>query len=240
MKIDMDVERIIAGKNRTDIKKAVLKYMPARDAGGMASLKNSQLSVQNLSRKRALIDALVISQMAQGFMQRALLICSRLKTAASEAIISGGINRDEITEIFSDIKSSLHKMRESSGHLTNISSAQAFIDIPVEDRPVSKLPQIEGEFNFLKEFAAVLSSGVKPDLAKLENIQDSLREKSVLVENAVNQLRGSFDAYCKKTPGIDSSELTSRCGDLILKNPDMAFISQGNLNYQKFKNFITE
>ncbi len=199
--------------------------------------KSSQ-TLQNLSQKRTLVDAVIINQIAQDFFQKAVLISSKLKSLASEAFTTGKLKEPELNDTLKDI-SSLNKIQEGFTstrtvvHNANLNHVGVITEVPKF--------QTKEDIKSLEEFANDLSSG-NVNLKKIDRINENLTNKASAVDNSFNQLvnelsfQGSIAA--KNSSVIKYPELAQDTVSQIAKYPQTALKSQGNLNYEVVKNLL--
>lgn len=193
-------------------------------------------SVQNLSKSRAVIDALIVSQMAGSFLNDAIRISTRLKNLASEAITTGKIRGAELTEALAGIKSSLKEIQKGF-------TIPPAYQVPVNIAGVKvELPQIkiDEDINLLNKFADDTSSG-GINLKKIDRINESLINKSSILYNTIRQLTDALSVPGNTLQISSGEKYTSMVKDVageIIKNPQAALKSQWNINSELVKNLL--
>ena len=148
MKIDMSFERLCTGKVQQE------SISPKIKNNKIAENDNSQ-QTQNFSRSKAIVDAVVINQIAQSFFQKAIMISSRLKSIASEAQTGGNIKNEELNVTLNSINSSLNEIQEQAsgpvGHAQD--------NIMLHTGVTVSVPQINDEVKAMKNFSGDILSG---------------------------------------------------------------------------------
>jgi hypothetical protein len=236
MKIDTNIENLNTGRVHRQSPEHIQKELKS----DTVQEKVSQ-SAENLAKKRTNYDAIIITQIAQSFFQKAVLLSSTLGNVVSEALTSGKIKQAELSDALSEIRSSLNEI----GGLSSKSSASApqnFASVYQYTGMQIDIPQINTEINEVNQMAGNLSSGVLPDLKKIDRITDSLSSKASAVDNLFRKFAGSLPINEK---GLSSklslekgTELLNNTADLIGKNPKSALYSQGNINHETVKNLL--
>ncbi|MCP4761358.1 MAG: hypothetical protein GY870_06225 [archaeon] len=242
MRIEMNIEGVIPAKKQDETPSPELRRFPGKETiTDNTYLKQSNPIIQNQSHARSLIDAMVISQMAQSLVHKAIQISSRLKNVAMEAITSGKTKGDELRIALSETRNSFNKMNESFiPAVTDFSTAYS-PEVQQGKRITIELPQLKKEVDLLNEFENELSSGIKPDLNKIEIISNSLQEKTSSIDTTINQLGISLGTENKdynESFNTDYPDLVKKMKSQILEIPDNAFISQGNLNPEMAKSLF--
>jgi hypothetical protein len=239
MKINTNIEGIIAGKMNAQTAGTNTKESNKAD---VMREKPSQ-TLQNLSQKRTLVDAVIITQIAQDFFQKAVLISSKLKSLASDAINSGKIKGPELNDTLKDI-SSLNKIQDGFAATITVQSDTNLNRVGV----ISEMPQIQTmqtkeDINSLNEFANDLSSG-NVNLKKIDRINENLTNKASAADRSFNQLISKFpipDNIVKTNGGssvVKYSEVAQNTVSQIEKYPQAALKSQGNINFEVVKNLL--
>ena len=225
MKIDIDINRSAFGPAKLP------KVKPFSSAGtpSVTDSKHVNSKIQGLARDRGAIDALIIAQMAREFMQKAIVISSRLQGVAMEAMASGKMNAGEFGETLSSINDSLRKM--DSGFAPSIASLGS--ESSVES--VKDIPDIRPDVKAMKEFAVDLDAGRVKDSHNINRITESLERKESEMPEIVKKLGDSLSQLFGNAVSGRDMELpvfAERTAGQILENPDAAFAAQGNLNHE--------
>jgi hypothetical protein len=202
--------------------------------------KASQIA-ENISKKRTHFDAIVITQIAQSFFQKALLVSSSLGKVVSDALTSGEIKQGELTAALSGIRSS---MSEIQGGITPNASnpPQNFAALFQYTGVQPHIPQIDTEVNELDKIINGMSSGTMPDLKTVDRITNSLTNKTSAIDNA---LSGFFSNLQFTATGLNaglsaenSTAIVKSTETLISSYPLPALQAQGNINLEAVKNLI--
>lgn len=193
-------------------------------------------SVQNLSKKRAVIDAIIVNQMAGSFLHEAIRISTRLKSLASEAITTGRMKGAELTDALAGVKSSLKEIQEGfavpSTYQMPVNIAGAKVELPQI--------KIEEEINLLNKFTDDTSSEAI-NLKKIDRISESLINKSSILDNKIKQLTDALSvpgSTLKISSGEKYPELVKDVANEIVKYPQAASKSQWNINSELVKSLL--
>ncbi len=194
-------------------------------------------STEALQKKRALIEAVVLTQIAQSFFQKAILVSTRLKEIALQGITSGKMNSTEIASALSGIRSSLKDIME--GFESEVSlPVQDFIKIYQFTSVKTDIPEINKELNLLSSITGNLSNAVESSgLKRIDRINSSLINKESALIDSYKQLidgnieSGRFESFTN----ADFPKLSANISDHIVKHPESSLGIQGNLNYKTAK-----
>jgi hypothetical protein len=236
MKINTNIEGITAGKMNAQTANTNTKDIIKTD------LMHEQPSptLQNLSQKRTLVDAVIITQIAQDFFQKAVLISSKLKSLAHDAINSGKIKGPELNDTLKDI-SSLNKIQDGFAATSAVQNNTNLNRVGV----ITEVPQIQikEDINSLNEFANDLTTG-NVNLKKIDRINENLTNKASAADRSFNQLISKLpipDNIVKTNGGssvVEYSEVTQNTVSQIAEYPQAALKSQGNINHEVVKNLL--
>ncbi len=228
----IDVEGLLQAKGRIDSSSGPRQTIKRDAVSGTANTAQSIANtVQNISNARALIDAMVISQIAQNLMNRAIEISSKLRDIARGAIASGRVNDKELQDAISDTKTSFSKIQETFTAPVIPEKTAAAGNIQKEANIIIELPGMQKERELLAEFEAGVAGGKKPggnDIEKIDIILNNLQNGSRLINNSYEQIAKTFGFA--GNDNIDYSNLISNAAEGIVKRPEAAIISQGNVN----------
>ena len=227
---------------KTDFR-SIFPFKPptVRDAANFAALGHgretariSTKSINNrLSIDRSLSDALSIAQMSQNVIQRAMSISLRLKSIASDAIFSGRINTQALTETLSDIRSALGDYGEPVPN-----PVQPFAMRSVK---IVEMPDISREIKSLRDITRNLQNGDFAQTGRIEAVSRSLNDKLKAFKASEEKIT---DVLQTTTAGYDSGqqthipELTSRVRAVIEASPGLALTAQGNISHATASRFI--
>ncbi len=236
MKINTNIENHTAGMIQRQYKGTDMKNIKA-DSIQEKALQN----VQNLTKKKTHFDAIIITQIAQSFFQKAIVLSSRLGNIVSEALTSGKIKGDELTDALTGIRSSINEVQDGFAS-QSVYAAQNSAAIYQYTGIQPDIPEINTEFDALNEIANGISSGRMPDLKKIDRITDSLTNKASEVDNLFNQFARSLPFTVNGLNSAASAEksagLAQDTVSLINKYPQAALQSQGNINFESVKNLL--
>ncbi len=232
MKINMNIDTAASGKTQNQ----TISAGPRNTGKTEFSHERSSAVLHNISQKKTFIDAVIIAQIAQDFFQKALLISSKLKNLASEALTTGKIKEPELNDTLTNI-SALNNIRDgftaASAVQNNANTSRVGI--------IAQVPQLQmkEDVNSLKEFANDLSTG-NIDLKKIDSINENLTNKASAADNSFNQLidKLSVPENLIADSDVKYPELGQYTASQIAKYPENAIKSQGNINYEAVKNLI--
>ncbi|MFH0977135.1 MAG: hypothetical protein V1874_15240 [Spirochaetota bacterium] len=231
MKINMNLDRL--GSEAAPVKPARTDQKANNDIN--LAGENLSQAPDNLLKKRIDIDAIIVTQIAQGFFQKAVVISSKLKSLAADALATGKIKTAELNDTLKDI-SSLNKIQEG------VSSPQSFSfrnNLNISQAGVTfDFVKTKEDLNALKEFAEDISSKTI-NLKKIDRINDSLINKADTVDNLSGQLINKFTESGNRISSVNNySEHVQDTVGLILNYPQTALKSQGNISHNIAKNFL--
>ncbi|MBN2039112.1 MAG: hypothetical protein JW864_03665 [Spirochaetes bacterium] len=187
MKIDINNEIIITG----GVKRHNLNK-PVKDSAGTKAAGNIPVQdVQNISNSKAYIDAVAISQMAWSFFQTAYLISSSLRKIANDAVLTGSIDQDELNKAMTGINASLSGLQEEGPAVLN-ALQQNNISAFGFTRADIDVPEAAADLVSLEEAASVLSAGEKPDLKRIDRINDNFFNNGSKLNDFVNSFSAGF------------------------------------------------
>lgn len=193
--------------------------------------KNITRTIQNTAQARTLIDAMVISQIAQSVINRALNITSRLRDIARDALSSGRINSEKLMEAVSSTRASFQNMNEAF-------SPPAVSIPPVNTSAINnehgteiKIPELNIDTDILSALENKTNRGEVPSRADIQNL-DSILENLKTNEAALKNNLVRIEAALEIDTGtaVNYEGMISSAADSISGNPGLALISQGNIN----------
>lgn len=184
--------------------------------------KVAQDVILKMQREKSLVDALVIAQSSRELVQKALNISSRLMSLASEAMISGRVNADEVSTQMSSINISM------AGYGERVSAPVESPQVPVNNAQV----KLNENFAALKEKAGDMMSGKPVAKTEFEPITAGLKE-------VVSEYDAMIKSYSKELGSVKRIEdfsfnytgLNRNTADMVVGNPVKALESQGNISY---------
>jgi len=182
--------------------------------------KVSRETISRMQRERSFVDALTIAQTSRELIQKALNISAQLMSLVSNAMATGRINQDQVSNQMQSINSII-------GNYGEIVSAP----ISSNTQPSVSTEQIRVNENFtgLRDMTADIQSGksVAPkDFEPItKNLNKIVSELDVKINNYLEGLRGT-------TKNNNFQELNRSTSAMILNKPGYALATQGNINYE--------
>lgn len=227
MKININLESLAAGKVQTQNANTNPKDINKTEIISDKSIETPQ----NFSKNRTLVDAVIINQIAQDFFQKAVIISSKLKSIATDAITYGKIKEPELNDTLKDI-SALNNIQEGFSTVVRAQNSTNMNRIGV----ITETPQIN-EVNSLKEFANTISSG-NVEVKMIDRINEDLTKKASDVDNLYNQLISQLPDAGRGSSAVKFPELAQGTAGQITEYPQAALKSQGNINIDIVKNLL--
>ena len=234
MKIRADINEILYNTDRIRLDRFYNNTGHIR--GLNKSITRNQQSISaDLIRQKELIDAIIISQRAHSYIQKALEISSRLKDAANITLNSGKIQNEEFSDNLSNIQTSLKQVNED--YKSAVEKSRNKNNGTSNHNNDTALPLIQNEISSLREAALNLDSGKRP-VHDINIISNTLKKKASVLNNVINNFMKSMTKIPEDlfTPNTDYSNLVEATGQDIVSNPDSALITQGNINYKTLQN----
>jgi hypothetical protein len=173
--------------------------IPGRKTGQPLSSKTAPEAVKSdahirsvinrLSQEKSLRDALSITQMSQNLIHKAIMISSKLRGIASEAISTGRIDANEVSAIISDMNSSIKFFGESiAGPAQSVGVIR------------SEINGLDKDLGAVRDGAVNLAGGYPPDEKALGITMGSLNERiSVLNQREESIKRDLIDLYSQES-----------------------------------------
>ncbi len=188
----------------------------------VSDAKIAQDVVLKMQREKSLVDALAIAQSSRELVQKALNISSRLMSLASEAMITGRVNIEEVSTQMSSINTSM------SGYGERVSIPIEGATPPVNDAQV----KINESFTRLKEKTGDLISGKPVQENEFEPIMANLKVIATEYDVKIKKYSEELGSV-KKIPNFnfDYAGLNKNTAALIQGNPSKALETQGNISY---------
>lgn len=186
--------------------------------------KVAQDVIVKMQREKSLIDALAIAQSSRELVQKALNISSRLMSLASEAMITGRVNMEEVSSQMSSINGSMG----SYGERVSVSVPAEGTPIPVDNVQV----KLDESFARIKDRAGEMLAGKAVEKKDFEPITVNLKE-------ITSELDMKISSYSAELGGVKKIEdfnfnytgLNKNTADIVLNNPAKALVAQGNISY---------
>jgi hypothetical protein len=231
MKININIDAVSSGK----ISGQSINTGPKNIEKPDLSREKSSATLQNLAQKKTFVDAVIITQIAQDFFQKAILISSKLKSLASEALTTGKLKEHELNDTLKDI-STLNNIQDGFTAVSSVQNNANLNRVGV----INQVPQIQmDDINSLRQFANELSSR-NIDLKKIDRISENLTNKASAADKSFKQLISKLSVHGSMTAEsvVKYPELSQNTVSQIAKYPENAIKSQGNINYEAVKNLL--
>ncbi len=172
-----------------------------------------------LQRERSYNNALSVAQMSQNLVQKAINISHRLRSIAAEAMISGNLNRDELTTAISEIRSSI----------TQNSTVDAVVQPATLPQP--DVPDAGKELQFLQTAAESMSGGDIPPPEAFDTTIAGLEAKSRTISTTELDILQSLSASTRRASyDISPAQQVDGIHTVIANNPASALSAQGNVD----------
>lgn len=224
--------KIITDVNYSGIQKSNIKSFHSSTELNNKTVTNS-ISQQNTSthqREKAIVDALIIAQSSRELLQKAIIISSKLKSIASDTLLSGHVDIDELNNQISGIQDSIIHYGEK-------------LEIPVTELDNSSNNN--------------LNLSIKKDIDDLAHQANNIfTDKSVTLKD-IDQITDHFKLYLKDYEKqireypfisdhsnlINYSEinyhlLNNDTVDYIKKYPEKSLLIQGNVTHHNASTYM--
>jgi len=186
--------------------------------------KVAQDVIVKMQRDKSYIDALAIAQSSRELVQKALNISSRLMSLASEAMITGRVNMDEVSSQMSSINGTMG----SYGERVSVSAPVEGVPVPADD--VQR--RLDESFARLKDRAAEMISGKPVEKKDFEPVEIKLKEIASEIDVKINSYTAELGSVKKiEDFNFNYSGLNRNTADMVLNNPAKALATQGNISY---------
>jgi len=218
-------------KITTDVNSAGLR--PAGNVSARSSTSSRSMNVSDakiaqdvivkIQRDKSYIDALAIAQSSRELVQKAMNISSRLMSLASEAMITGRVNMEEVATQMSGIPDSMGSYGE-----------RVSVSIPVEGKPavVDDIQvKLDESFARLKERASEMISGKPVEKKEFEPIAANLKELSSEIDVKINSYSAELGSVKKiEDYNFNYPGLNKNTSDQVINNSGQALLAQGNIS----------
>lgn len=189
----------------------------------VSDAKSAQDVIIRMQREKSLIDALAIAQSSRELVMKALNISSRLMSLASEAMVTGRINMDELTG----------QMTSINGEMGNYGER---VSVPVEGNPVPVEDvqlKLDESIVKIRERAAEMISGKAVPPEAFESVVAQLNEIASEFEVKVSSYSAELgNVKLIGEAGFNYTGLNKSTADLVIGNPVRALDVQGNISYE--------
>gem|GEM_PF-3209823 len=197
---------------------------------GVKALRNSTGSPQNkaanielqqgissrLTMDRSLADAFSIAQVSSSIVHKAMLVSSRLRNIAAEAVASGRVDTAALQETVSLIPADLDRFGEAvQGPPQILPDSGEAVDVT----------------DVMKEVAVMaenLGQGTIPDEEAFDRLDGTLKARGIelaeLSRGLESEITPSGAVFRDYTP-----DLPRQTAEAVIGNPNQALIAQGNI-----------
>ena len=195
-------------------------------SSNQTTIQQQNMIVSQLSRERALSDALAIAQMSRSIVQRAIEVSSRLRNIAGQAMNTGRVDMVSLQTAISQIPEGLREMGKGvTIPMEAISSSAGYNPDAVNAGP---------EIAQLENMSQNMAGGNVPGLPEFDSVQEKLAdrgrdiEKLVgVIQNEMKEISGGYGETTAVTP-----DTVINTGRSITDKPVLALIAQGNLSHE--------
>ncbi|MCP4130287.1 MAG: hypothetical protein GY754_04835 [bacterium] len=179
------------------------------------------------TREKTLGDALSIAQMSQAVIQRAIVISSRLRSIAAEAMTTGRIDTAELELATSDIRSSMGDQQQ---------------EVAAPPPKTVAIPAAAPEINNMQQVAEEMTAGRNPGPERLEGLIEALGNKSAALGGTIGQIKDTMGELVSAYPegGGDIPGIVSGTANAISGQPGSALLAQGNISHDTAKQVVFE
>ncbi len=241
MKIDADLSQIMpAGwKYRTGIRRqsdTASGVETAPPGNSLISRDPGRFPVRVQGADNKITEALSIAQMAHSVLQQAMVITSRLRNIAMEAMSSKKVNYEELAALTTRMQSTLGKYADRYAtvvippDIRNIPSGKAVS--PAADR--NRTVDINEEVNMLRDTLADAARGNAGNLTRIDGIASRMNDTSALLGEWIEVLSREgqkiADGYTQRIQPGGPGDHVSVIKNLIGKDSNAALLAQGNLS----------
>lgn len=217
-------------KITTDVNSAGLRptggVLPRTSSGTRINVSDAKVAqdvIQKMQREKSMIDALAIAQSSRELVQKALNVSSRLMSLASEAMITGRVNSDEVSSQMSSINSSIGGYGER-------------ISVPVEGTPVpadETQMKLDRSFEKIREKGELMLSGKTVAAAEFEPVIADLKGAASQFDVKINNYTSELGSIKKiDNPNYNYPGLNRDTAGIVQGNPVQALTAQGNISYE--------
>jgi hypothetical protein len=187
----------------------------------VSDAKIAQDVIVKMQREKSLVDALAIAQSSRELVQKALNISSRLMSLASEAMVTGRVNMDELSSQMSSINGSIGSYGE------RVSVAVEGTPVPVDNVQV----KLDESFARIREKAVDMQSGKPVEKKEFEPVTVNLKEIASELDVRINRYAAELGSV-RKIEDINFSYpgLNKNTAAMVAGNPGTALEAQGNIS----------
>jgi hypothetical protein len=185
--------------------------------------KVSQDTIPRMQKERAFIDALTIAQSSRDIIQKALNISSQLMSLVANAMATGRINKDQLSDHLQSINSIIGNYGE-------------IISTPISSGVQPQVYQVHNDqirtnenFTGLRDMAVDIQSGKTVTPKDFEPITKNLNTIATELDVKINNYLKKLGSTIKNN---NFRELSRSTSSIILNKPVYALETQGNINYE--------
>lgn len=218
MKITMDV-------NSAGLRPPV-NVLPRSSTNSRMNVPDAKIAqdvMVKVQREKALIDALAIAQSSREIVQKALNVSSRLMSLASEAMITGRVNMDEVSSQMLSLNSSMGAYGES-------------VSFPVQGTPVTVdevKVKLDESFARIKEKGTALLNGKRIPPEDFKPIMADLKGVTSEIDGKVKSYSAELGSgKVIEDVNFNYTGLNRSTAEMVIGNPVQSLGAQGNINYE--------
>ncbi len=201
---------------------SVLPRSSSENRTAVSDEKVAQDVIAKIQRDKSLADALAIAQSSREMVQKAITISMRLMSLASEAMVTGRVNMDELATHMSSINGSMGNFGERVS--VTVSGGQ----MPVKETVVN----IDDQLKNLGSKTMDMIEGKKVESREFEPVVENLRAAASEIDAKIKRYSGELGVSGAAINfGADYSALNSKTAASIVGSPGSALAAQGNINY---------
>ena len=226
MQIRTDVNQILNQRANVPAQKNQSPPTIRQDSPNRNSTNQLQGTItNNLQMERTMSEALTIAQSSQHVLQKAMVVSSRLKSIAAQAMTTGKVDTNELQVTLSDIQSTMQSVGEQI-----IAPPQ---NLATNVNEIPELPQIGNDINNVINAAQNTLGGTIPNEQEINTMDLQLQEHAVSLNDVINQLENNMNTLgnqYSRGENFNSPEITANTANMIGENPTNALAVQGNIN----------
>ncbi len=183
------------------------KFQESQQAGGL-----------HTSTLREMANAMTIMQTANGIVQEALNVSSKLRSIAMTTMSTGTVSTDDLAQALTGIRSTI---QQNGGQPLPSPAVQQSTGVSrTNENPV--IAGVERDVNRLIKVAGA----EKPDQQELSSIEKSLTRRRDEIASEIESYGRTINPSFSYGKSIASKEEYS---SMIKENPPQAILSQGNI-----------
>jgi len=224
MKIRTDVNDILSQRAYVPSSRSQSAPVIRNTAPQQVDLRQSRGLTERLNNERSLNDALNIAIMSQSIIQKAMLVTSRLRSIAAEAMNGGRVNAGEVQTALADIQAAMQLHGERITPPPQMSSIHT---------DIAKIPAVSGDAEAVADIAQGMQKGNIPDPETFHGLLERLNARSGEMNTAIQALQSSISSNASRYPYLGSFNplrAVPETSASIVSNPQTALSVQGNIS----------